>query len=128
MFAFASPRPRRKPSLTPMIDVVFLLLVFFMLASRFGQDNVLPLAAGAGADTWEGAPRLITVGDQGYALNGQPAPIEALADALKPLLPEPSSPVMVQATGDADLSALTELFDVLRAAGITNLILVEDGR
>ena len=29
--------PRRRPSLTPMIDVVFLLLVFFMLAARFGQ-------------------------------------------------------------------------------------------
>ena len=48
MFAFASHRPRRKPSLTPMIDVVFLLLVFFMLASRFGQDNILPLVAGTG--------------------------------------------------------------------------------
>ncbi|NSY41645.1 biopolymer transporter ExbD, partial [Leisingera sp. ANG59] len=31
-------------SLTPMIDVVFLLLVFFMLASRFGMDTVLQLA------------------------------------------------------------------------------------
>ncbi|WP_368041175.1 hypothetical protein [Leisingera sp. ANG59] len=27
-----------------MIDVVFLLLVFFMLASRFGMDTVLQLA------------------------------------------------------------------------------------
>ena len=36
-------KPRRRPSLTPMIDVVFLLLVFFMLASRFGMDAVLNL-------------------------------------------------------------------------------------
>jgi biopolymer transport protein ExbD len=28
-------------SLTPMIDVVFLLLVFFMLAARFDQTAVL---------------------------------------------------------------------------------------
>ena len=53
--------PRRRPrrmSLTPMIDVVFLLLIFFMLASRFGMDAVLPIAGGsegAGSD-WQGAP------------------------------------------------------------------------
>lgn len=43
-------RPRRRPSLTPMIDVVFLLLVFFMLASRFGMDQVveMPIASGGG--------------------------------------------------------------------------------
>ena len=30
-----------------MIDVVFLLLVFFMLASRFGIDQVIPLPLAA---------------------------------------------------------------------------------
>ncbi|MEO0362761.1 MAG: biopolymer transporter ExbD, partial [Pseudomonadota bacterium] len=34
--------PRRRPSLTPMIDVVFLLLVFFMLAARFGVELAMP--------------------------------------------------------------------------------------
>ena len=38
MFHFAPARRSRKPSLTPMIDVVFLLLVFFMLAARFGRQ------------------------------------------------------------------------------------------
>jgi len=32
--------------LTPLIDVVFLLLVFFMLASTFLRFNYLPLASG----------------------------------------------------------------------------------
>jgi biopolymer transport protein ExbD len=108
-----------------MIDVVFLLLVFFMLASRFGQDNVLPLVAGVGAETWDGAPRLISVSDEGYALNGQEVQLDTVAGSLQPLMPDTASPVIVQATGDADLSALTALFDVLRAAGITNLVLVE---
>ncbi len=125
MFAFASPRPRRKPSLTPMIDVVFLLLVFFMLASRFGQDNILPLVAGTGSDSWEGAPRLISVSDEGYTLNGQAVALDALASTLGPLLPDPTSPVIVRAAEGADLTALTALFDELRAAGITNLVMVE---
>ena len=46
MFSFAVSRPRRRPSLTPMIDVVFLLLIFFMLAARFGMEGALPSVVG----------------------------------------------------------------------------------
>ena len=39
------PERHRTPfiSLTPLIDVVFILLVFFMLATRFGQYHDLPV-------------------------------------------------------------------------------------
>ena len=47
-------RPRRRMNLTPMIDVIFLLLVFFMMVSRFGGLHGLPLTMarqdGAGQD------------------------------------------------------------------------------
>ena len=33
-------------NLTPLIDVVFLLLVFFMLAAQFGRETALDLATG----------------------------------------------------------------------------------
>tara|TARA_E500000305_G_scaffold111236_1_gene122171 strand:+ start:42929 stop:43090 length:162 start_codon:yes stop_codon:yes gene_type:complete len=36
-------RPKRKPGLTPMIDVVF-----FMLALRFGVDTVVPFPLAEG--------------------------------------------------------------------------------
>ena len=71
MFIIDSPRSRRKPSLTPMIDVVFLLLVFFMLASRFGSDALVPLSLGGSGDTYSGPPRLIDVLPEGQRLNGQ---------------------------------------------------------
>ena len=38
---------RRGPGLTPLIDVVFLLLVFFMLATRFDREALLPLSVRA---------------------------------------------------------------------------------
>ena len=43
-------RQRRGPSLTPLIDVVFLLLVFFMLASRFERESFLPLTVSVRSD------------------------------------------------------------------------------
>ena len=126
MFAFDAPRPRRRPSLTPMIDVVFLLLVFFMLAARFGMDNGLALTTGAGgAADWQGAPRLVDLRGDGVRLNGAITAPEALAEALAPLLPEPGAPVLLRAGDGAVLDDLVALIDRLRAAGITNLIVVE---
>ncbi|NDG47206.1 MAG: biopolymer transporter ExbD, partial [Flavobacteriia bacterium] len=43
MFDFQRSFHRRRPSLTPIIDVVFLLLVFFMLASTFTVDKKVNL-------------------------------------------------------------------------------------
>ena len=49
-------RPRRRINLTPMIDVVLMLLVFFMMVSRFGgtQGIGLTVAAGQGAAAGQG--------------------------------------------------------------------------
>jgi biopolymer transport protein ExbD len=80
-----APRRARRLSLTPMIDVVFLLLVFFMLASRFGGEGAVQmLGAGQGAGVWSGPPRLAEVRPGGaITVNGLPAP--DLAATLTPL-------------------------------------------
>ncbi len=126
MFAFAQPRPRRRPSLTPMIDVVFLLLVFFMLASRFGSENALPLTAGGAGDApWQGPPRLVTVLPDRVTLNGVAVAPETLAERLAPLMPEPDAPVLVRGGEGANLARLVAVIDALRAAGLTRLVIVE---
>ena len=126
MFTFAEPRPPRRPSLTPMIDVVFLLLVFFMLASRFGIDNALPLATGGGGDApWQGPPRLVQVLPGAVTLNGRPVAEATLAEALAPLLPAPDAPVLLRAGDGVTLARLVAVIDALRAAGMTRLVLVE---
>lgn len=127
MFTLAPPRPRRRPSLTPMIDVVFLLLIFFMLAARFGQDVALPLApAGTGAADWPGPPRLVDFGPEGALwLNGAEIAPEALAARLEALSESPADPVILRPQGGASLQALVTLSEALQAAGFTRLILVE---
>lgn len=125
MFSFGQMRPRRRPSLTPMIDVVFLLLVFFMLASRFGHDEVLELALGGGSGgAWVGPPRLVDIAHGGARLNGIATTPEALAPALTALMQSPADPVVVRAREGA-VQDLATVLDALRAAGLTNLILLE---
>lgn len=122
--------PRRRPrrmSMTPMIDVVFLLLIFFMLASRFGMDAVLPIAGGsegAGSD-WQGAPRLLDIAPAELRLNGGPVTPDALPAALAALLPDPAAAVILRPREGADLQRLVDVMDRLTAAGLTNLILIE---
>jgi len=126
MIRFAPDRPRRKPNLTPMIDVVFLLLVFFMLVSRFGVDRALPLtlAAGGGAD-WSGPPRVVDVGPDGVALNGVPIPPDALVAALAPLMQGPGDTVVLRPRGATALQDVIGVMDRLDAAGFTRLVLVD---
>lgn len=125
MIAFGTERPRRRPNLTPMIDVVFLLLVFFMLASRFGTDLALPLAAASGTGAYSGPPRLVEFGPDGLSLNGVPTAPDALATALAPLVSGPGDTIVLRPREGADLQALVAVIDDLRAAGFTSLALVE---
>lgn len=127
MFTFEHPRKPRRPDLTPMIDVVFLLLVFFMLVSRFGAQNVLPLypAGGDGTASWDGPPRVVDLYANGeIGLNGEPVFAEHLSGWLRPLMPSPDSPVILR-THDADLQQLADVVDRLSGAGITRLIVME---
>lgn len=61
--------------LTPIIDVVFLLLIFFIMATTFSMpvlDVVLPTAASA-APAQEEAGLTITIDQEGRILHGETA-------------------------------------------------------
>lgn len=122
--SFGHPVRRRRPSLTPMIDVVFLLLVFFMLAARFGTDQSIPVGAAlSGGGDYRGAPRLVTVAPGEVRLNGQAVRREALPVALRPLMPDADALVVLRPVGGADLQAVVHVLDTLAAAGITRVVL-----
>ncbi|MEL7153476.1 MAG: biopolymer transporter ExbD [Pseudomonadota bacterium] len=117
---------RRRPSLTPMIDVVFLLLVFFMLAARFGVDNAIPLSpALKGGGGYQGAPRLVSIGADTLKLNGQGTDLANLPGRLTALMPNPQAIVVLQAEDGSTLQDMVSVMDALSAAGITRLVVAE---
>lgn len=121
----SEPRPRRRPSLTPMIDVVFLLLVFFMLASRFGMDMQLPLTGAGSGGAYQGPPRLVQVTADGVTLNGIAVTEDALAGELAPLMEDKTDTVILRAGEGTPLQRLVEVMGALGDAGLSNLVLVE---
>jgi len=77
-------------SLTPLIDVVFILLVFFMLASNFTQLRMITLHVPGGTQgaSMERNAILIAIDQDGLTLDGHTIAQEDLAEALKALLDE----------------------------------------
>jgi biopolymer transport protein ExbD len=127
MFRFGpTARPPRRPALTPMIDVVFLLLVFFMLAARFGQDVGLALApAGQAAGSYSGPPRLVEFAGGAVWLNGTKTDLADLPDALAPLMPSPDALIVLRPRDGANVQDVATLTDALRASDVSALVLME---
>lgn len=125
MITLGPARPRRRMSLTPMIDVVFLLLIFFMLAARFGQEGVVALSGGGTGQGWSGPPRLVDFASGEIWLNGAPFNAQELPAALTVLMRGPEDAIVLRPQGEASLQDLVDLSESLQRAGFTRLILVE---
>jgi len=121
-------RPRRALRLASLVDIVFLLLVFFMLVSRLDvpQTLIVEVPSEASAGTLQGAV-LVRLGNDGSLdVNGRPIGIERLAGAILPFLAkDPDVRVLVQSAREAPLEKLVRVLDRLRGAGAQDLRLLE---
>ena len=123
-----SNRARRRSiiSLTPLIDVVFILLLFFMLTTRFQhyQAMVLKVPARNSIATSQSdiKPVILEVNSDGrVSINGElPITQSELTDNLviKEAITD-QLPVHVSAGTEVTLSTLTRLMDQLSASGLT---------
>ena len=116
---------RRRPSLTPMIDVVFLLLIFFMLVARFGVDKVidinLPSALGHNSQ-YEGAPRLVEIqSGKIVSLNGFEIPLDQLSSKLRELMPSPNALIILRSSAEANTQDLLDVLLYLKSEKIINV-------
>lgn len=122
-----APRRKHSISLTPLIDVVFILLVFFMLASSLMDWRSIELATGS-APADPDQPPAATVGvtaDGGFHYDGRAyESAEPVADALRTRLDDKSiSAVVVQPEEGVHLGPTVAAFDALSGEGIEALAL-----
>ena len=124
--------PRRRPEasieLTPLIDVVFLLLIFFMVSTSFVREARiavdLPEAAGDPLEI-EGGLALAIDASGGYAVNGRAladGDVATLAGALRSLAaPDGQSHLLIAADASATHRAVVRAMDAARRAGIARI-------
>jgi len=129
-FAEKLPKRRQVVSLTPLIDVVFILLVFFMLASSFLDWRSIELDAARASARAPSEPvqtPLLAVSAQEVTLDGEPLPQSEMVARLKAHLKEhPESLIRVRPLENTPVQPLVRLLDELQAQGITQLTLVRD--
>ncbi|MEM9784012.1 MAG: biopolymer transporter ExbD [Pseudomonadota bacterium] len=123
-------RPRRKAQIgvTPLIDVVFILLVFFMLASRFEDWRSVDLASSSRgvpvASSAEGALLVeVRLGD--LRLSGATMTDDALLEAVRDRLSvRPDQRLLVAPAVGVDIQRVVGVLDDLAAAGATDISLL----
>lgn len=126
-------RRRALIGLTPLIDVVFILLVFFMLASSFVDWRAIELAApsadtaGAGGSV-EGA-LLVEVRADGLRFAGESLPLATITERVAArLAAAPGTAVLVKPAPGVSLQRSVAVLDRLAETGAVNLSLVRDAQ
>ncbi len=117
-------RPRREPDegTVPMINIVFLLLIFFMVAGTLTPASPLavdPAASEAGETAPEDPIRVLIDAEGRLALGDEVVDSrEALRRRLQERLEDsPERPVEIRPDAEADAARLLEVMDDLRAVG-----------
>lgn len=112
-------------SLTSLIDVIFLLLIFFMVATTLVDptkrlDIQLPEAKVASPETK--SPVTIEMSDRGeITLNGQSVEISSLEARLKTLGQEGKKAAIVRADKRLDYGRVVEVLGICRSVGFQDI-------
>ncbi len=121
-------RAPQSETIIALIDVVFFLLVFFMLIGRMDATapfDVVPPQAQTGRDMPAGGITLAVSEDGDLALDGSEISTRALPAALtKELTKNPAFRLRINAHRDTDLRHVLPLVSQAEALGILDVILV----
>lgn len=125
----ARSRSRTLLILTSLIDVMFVLLLYFMMASNFLNLNAISLGApavGVATSAPETGALLVEVRLDGVRFAGRYMPLDAVANAVQQRLREyPGLRVLVQPGAGVNLQRTVYVLDALSAVGATHLSLMQ---
>ncbi|MBG83804.1 MAG: hypothetical protein CMJ40_04570 [Phycisphaerae bacterium] len=115
--------------LTSMVDIVFLLVIFFMVTSDFARDAraevSLPRLDGEQMEGMEEAGMYINLDEHGDILlstSEPPVSLEALAERLSVYLATEGAPlVTLRADKQAPIVIFNEIVRVLEASGVSSV-------
>ncbi len=125
-FLEAKRRRHHAINMVPLINIVFLLLIFFILTSTFRTidpiDQQLPEA-----DSGEsGVPieAVVTVAADGeLAIDGEPVLRAALPAAFATLVAEQRARLLIKVAQLASVAMLRDVMEVAKAAGFEQVVL-----
>ena len=113
--------------LTPMLDIVFIMLIFFIVTTSFVKESGIEISRpnAATADKKERASIMIAIKDNGEIwLQRRRIDIRAVRANIERLHAEsPEGAVVIQADKSSKNGLLVEVMDQIRLAGVKNISL-----
>ena len=128
-----SPRRREEPeiNLTPLIDIVFLMLIFFMVSTTFLREAELQVTLPDASQEPAAQPQQpleLTINRQGTVfLDGRPLlnnQLDTIRRAVEKAVAErsgPSSRLVIRADARAEHQMVVRALDALGRAGVSNV-------
>ncbi len=123
---------RRKsfiPDMTPLVDIVFLLLIFFLVASIFKKDELalfLSLPSAKEGETALGKEKIvIELSKENVAFNGRVTGLEGLSKKLSKIKDRKRT-LMIRIDRHVPYSRVIELFNLLKKYNFDNFLLIEE--
>lgn len=118
-------RTRHIMSLTPLVDVVFLLLLFFALTLHFSPEEGIPvdLPVASTSQKTEKREAILTVNQENVYLNNVEVSAENLEDELRRCLFFSES-IQIRADRQLALERLVTIIDSIRRAGFRHFDLM----
>lgn len=112
--------------MTSLIDVIFLLLLFFMLSSTFSRFGQIELSLGGGSGPAEEQDRfvLLRLNQAGLSINGQVTGTEEARARIAALQGDAPAHLVLSVGQDAGAQALAETLLALRGLEQTKLTVV----
>ncbi len=117
------------PELTPLIDVVFLLLIFFLVSSVFKKDEYALLLNLPVSEQGEGSKKkleeiTIEINNSSFALNKEKLSIKDLTEKL--LNYEKTTVINIRADQESAYKHLIKVLEVLQSQKKENISLITE--
>jgi biopolymer transport protein ExbD len=118
-------------NLTPMLDVVFIMLIFFIVTASFIRETGLEAARPDTNDTptvtdEEGAILVMINGDNQIYVDSLPVDIVNVRPRIEAMHAEDAErPMVIQTHPDSNTKSLIAVLDQANLAGIDNVSIVE---
>ena len=127
MWNQTSQYSRKRIILTPMIDVLFIILIFFMLVSSFNLDRGIKIQSFSelGSSMNSKVIAVIDIGKDKRLINGLEVKIDKLADELINLGTKKDIQIFLRPSEDLPVQDMIDVFDELSLENFQTIYILE---
>ena len=120
-------RPKAEVNIVPMVDVLTVLIFFFLLTMQFKEIyavDITPPTMKSSTSAQSHKPDTIAVSKEGnYFFNGEPSNLNSIKEKIEKIAQTKDSAIIVMADQKTPLESVTDIIDLARLSKIRKLSL-----